>query len=62
MPVVDATDTKYLLLEFVEANGTLRTRWIEKSEVIAIHDRFDGGSEVAFLSKLSSPIEEKSHE
>jgi hypothetical protein len=62
MPVVDATEDQYLLLEFVESNGTLRTKWIAKADVAAIHDQHDGGCEVAFLSKLGQPTEQKSQE
>ncbi|MEX1028168.1 MAG: hypothetical protein WD049_09215 [Candidatus Paceibacterota bacterium] len=55
MPVVDATDAQYLLLEYVGSDGRVRTRWIDKLEVARIHDEYDGGCEVAFLSKLGEP-------
>lgn len=61
MPVVDATGDKYQMLEFVEASGTCRTKWISKTEVATIHDQFDGGCEVAFLSNLGQPTDQEAH-
>lgn len=55
MPIVDADADKYLLLKVIEADGTPRTEWIEKSVVVMVHDRFKGGKEVAFLAKLGKP-------
>lgn len=55
MPVVDATTDQYLLLVFVELDGTLKTRWIDKSVISTVHDEFDGGKEVAFLADLGKP-------
>lgn len=46
MPVVDATADRYLLLEYVEPDGTHKTQWIDKSVLAAVHDGFDGGKEV----------------
>ena len=55
MPSVDATDDKYMLLEYVESDGTPWTHWIDKSDLAQIHDRFDGGKEVAYLADLGRP-------
>jgi hypothetical protein len=55
MPIVDATDTEYLVLEFVESDGTPRTHWIKKATIAAVHDQFPGGKEVAFLAALGEP-------
>lgn len=55
MPVVDATTDQYLLLEFVERDGTPKTRWIDKYVMSNVHDQFDGGKEVAFLADLGMP-------
>jgi hypothetical protein len=52
MPVVDATDDSYLLLDVVHRDGTPRTRWMTKREVEHIHDNFEGGKEVAFLADV----------
>jgi len=58
MPVVDATEDQYLLLENVDADGTLKTRWIGKAELSQVHNSMEGGKEVAFLAELSKSVEE----
>lgn len=55
MPIVDATKDQYLLLEFVECDGTPKTQWIDKTIVSNIHDTFDGGREIAYLADLGKP-------
>ena len=55
MPVVDATADQYALLEYVESNGSAKTQLIEKSVLVAVHDEFEGGKEVAFLADLGKP-------
>ena len=49
MPIVDATADAYLLLRFVQKNGTPITEWTKKSTIARIHDTYRGGKEVAFL-------------
>lgn len=62
MPVVDATEDQYLLLEYVESNGKLRTNWINKGKMADIHDQYDGGCEVAFLLDLGEPDDQRKKE
>ncbi|MEZ6049933.1 MAG: hypothetical protein R3C02_00865 [Planctomycetaceae bacterium] len=60
MPVVDATEDQYLLLNYVEADGTLVSFWIDKSVVETVHDAHAGGKEVAFLGHLGHPTQGES--
>ena len=53
MPIVDATADAYLLLRFVQKNGTPITEWTKKSTIARIHDQYRGGKEVAFLNYSS---------
>lgn len=55
MPIVDANDKEYLLLQHVREDGSCLTDWLSKAYVASIHDRFSGGKEVAYLQKLSQP-------
>jgi len=49
MPIVDARPEACLLLRFVRKDGTPVTEWINKSTIAEIHDKYEGGKEIAFL-------------
>ncbi len=50
MPVVDADDETFTLLMVMTKDGKPNLMKIQKQLVAEIHDRFDGGKEVAFLT------------
>lgn len=49
MPVVDATDDDLILLKMVDSSGTPETCTLPKDEFVRIHDKYDGGDDVAYL-------------
>ena len=51
MPIVDADATRYRLLEYVDASGKKKTRWIDKKELARLHDQYPGGKDVAYLKR-----------
>jgi len=53
MPVVDADDETFTLLMVMDHDGKLNLMKIYKQLIVEIHDRFDGGKDVAFLSLKS---------
>jgi hypothetical protein len=57
MPVVDANDDQYLLLEYVRTDKTADCYWFEKRKLVEIHDQNEGGKDVCFLASLNSPID-----
>ena len=52
MPVVDATDDEYTLLEYVDVNMKRHTKPITKAELARVHDAYEDGHDVAFLAEL----------
>lgn len=50
MPVVDADDEIFTLLVIMTQDGKTVLREINKRMIAQIHDRFEGGKEVAFLN------------
>ena len=51
MVVVDSTANDLLLLESVELNGTKHTKAVSKNQFVRIHDEYQGGDEIAYLTK-----------
>jgi hypothetical protein len=49
MPVVDATDDSFTLLEYVDERGCPHTCSISKHNMAYLHDHYRGGDDVAFL-------------
>jgi len=50
MVVVDATENDLTLLDHVDQDGAARTRIISKKWFVRIHDAYQGGDEIAYLS------------
>ena len=50
MVVVDATDTDLTLLQHVDERGTPHTMHLSKAKFVYIHDNFNGGDDIAYLS------------
>jgi hypothetical protein len=51
MVVVDANAENLTLLEYVFADGRIKTKTVSKQQFVDIHDKFAGGDEVAYLVK-----------
>lgn len=51
MVVVDATDTDLTLLEYVDQTGKAHIKTISKADFAAIHDKYAGGDEIAYLQQ-----------
>jgi hypothetical protein len=49
MVVVDATSSELRLLKYVDLDGIITIKTIPKLEIVAIHDSFAGGDEIAYL-------------
>lgn len=49
MPVVDADELSFSLLNRAGESGINHLIWIEKSKISQIHDEYEGGKDVAFL-------------
>jgi len=51
MPVVDATDDKLILLKVMKLDGTKEKCTLSKEEFVCIHNKYDGGKDVAYLDR-----------
>lgn len=49
MPVVDATENDLILLEHMALDGSKKVIKLSKSDLVRIHDEFEGGNDVAYL-------------
>jgi hypothetical protein len=57
--VVDSTPDEFVLLQVVDKMGKTQTQKIRKADMAKVHDQFEGGNDIAYLSKV---IERKSVE
>ena len=51
MPVVDSDQLSLTLLEYVDGNGTPKTKPILKTDFVDIHNNWMGGEEIAYITK-----------
>lgn len=51
MPVVDSTSDSLILLRYVEKGGKFHIQTISKAEFVMRHDHWQGGEEIAYISK-----------
>jgi len=49
MPVVDSTQNEFTLLEHMDADGRKFLMNLSKSQLVRIHDDYEGGDDVAYL-------------
>jgi hypothetical protein len=49
MPVVDSTDDELTLLYGTLQNGSFQVMNMKKTDLVAIHEQYDGGNDIAFL-------------
>jgi len=54
MPVVDLSHDALTFLWRVDQNGNLETMTLDKKDFVAIHERYEGGNDIAYLEKLKS--------
>ncbi len=49
MPVVDSTESRLVLLYYMNEDGVKTIMNLPKSELVRLHDAYDGGNDVAYL-------------